>query len=405
MATVVLPVLRSPMISSRWPRPIGVMASMALMPVCSGSLTGWRPTMPGAWTSIRRVWSVAIGPLPSIGSPRALTTRPSRASPTGTERIRPVALTTCSSSSASTSPRTTAPMVSSSRLRASPRVPSSNSSSSFTAAPGRPETRAMPSPTSTMRPICSAPTSGVYSSTWRFSASVISSASMVSSAITQLPLGLFRALGGCSPTRATSPATCARAAPRCGRGRWRRPAGRRPAPPRRPGAQGSMGHLQLDRGPGQAGQRLGQVPALGLVDVEGGAHPGHPPAPGLGRLLDQVVEGADDVPGAPGGHHRVEEAQRGRGNLGRQQVVHDALAHDQRLVTVGQHGAQAGGGLDGAGEAEQLVFDLLERRRSPGPRTRPPRSPRPGCASRGGRAGARGRRCPRSPGGPGGPAR
>ena len=32
MATVVLPVLRSPMISSRWPRPIGVMASMALMP-------------------------------------------------------------------------------------------------------------------------------------------------------------------------------------------------------------------------------------------------------------------------------------------------------------------------------------------------------------------------------------
>ena len=42
MATVVLPVLRSPMISSRWPRPIGVMASMALMPVCSGSFTGWR---------------------------------------------------------------------------------------------------------------------------------------------------------------------------------------------------------------------------------------------------------------------------------------------------------------------------------------------------------------------------
>ena len=55
MATVVLPVLRSPMISSRWPRPIGVMASMALMPVCSGSFTGWRPMMPGAWTSRRRV--------------------------------------------------------------------------------------------------------------------------------------------------------------------------------------------------------------------------------------------------------------------------------------------------------------------------------------------------------------
>ena len=63
IATVVLPVLRSPMISSRWPRPIGVMASMALMPVCSGSLTGWRPTMPGACTSMRRVSVVLIGTL------------------------------------------------------------------------------------------------------------------------------------------------------------------------------------------------------------------------------------------------------------------------------------------------------------------------------------------------------
>jgi hypothetical protein len=42
IAIVVLPVLRSPMISSRWPRPIGVIESMALMPVCSGSCTGLR---------------------------------------------------------------------------------------------------------------------------------------------------------------------------------------------------------------------------------------------------------------------------------------------------------------------------------------------------------------------------
>jgi hypothetical protein len=39
-ATAVLPVPRSPMMSSRWPRPIGIMASIALMPVCSGSFTG-----------------------------------------------------------------------------------------------------------------------------------------------------------------------------------------------------------------------------------------------------------------------------------------------------------------------------------------------------------------------------
>ncbi len=36
MATAVLPVLRSPMISSRCPRPMGIMLSTALMPVCKG---------------------------------------------------------------------------------------------------------------------------------------------------------------------------------------------------------------------------------------------------------------------------------------------------------------------------------------------------------------------------------
>src|ERR1044071_7127484 len=43
IAIVVLPVARSPMMSWRWPRPIGVIESMALMPVGSGSLAGWRP--------------------------------------------------------------------------------------------------------------------------------------------------------------------------------------------------------------------------------------------------------------------------------------------------------------------------------------------------------------------------
>ena len=92
----------------------------------------------------------------------------------------------------STSPSTTAPMVSSSRFSARPSVPSSNSSSSLTRAPGSPDTRAMPSPTSTMRPTCSEPTSGVYSATCRRSASVISAASIVSSAISLLPARLDR---------------------------------------------------------------------------------------------------------------------------------------------------------------------------------------------------------------------
>jgi hypothetical protein len=42
IAMAVLPVWRSPMISSRWPRPIGIMVSMALMPVCIGSCTDLR---------------------------------------------------------------------------------------------------------------------------------------------------------------------------------------------------------------------------------------------------------------------------------------------------------------------------------------------------------------------------
>ena len=92
-ATAVLPVWRSPMISSRWPRPIGTIASIALRPVCIGSLTGLRSTTPGASRSISLNCFDAIGPLPSIGWPSALTTRPISASPTGTEMMRLVRLT------------------------------------------------------------------------------------------------------------------------------------------------------------------------------------------------------------------------------------------------------------------------------------------------------------------------
>ena len=60
--TAVLPVWRSPMINSRWPRPIGIIASMALMPVCSGSRTGWRSSTPGAMRSSGLRCFVAIGP-------------------------------------------------------------------------------------------------------------------------------------------------------------------------------------------------------------------------------------------------------------------------------------------------------------------------------------------------------
>ena len=84
IAMAVLPVFRSPMISWRWPRPIGVMASIALIPVCIGSSTGCRPAIPGAVDSTSRVSVPTIGPLLSIGSPTGLTTRPIIPSPTGT---------------------------------------------------------------------------------------------------------------------------------------------------------------------------------------------------------------------------------------------------------------------------------------------------------------------------------
>jgi hypothetical protein len=48
MATAVLPVWRSPMMSSRWPRPIGIKLSIAFSPVCIGSFTDLRGMMPGA---------------------------------------------------------------------------------------------------------------------------------------------------------------------------------------------------------------------------------------------------------------------------------------------------------------------------------------------------------------------
>ena len=144
--TAVLPVWRSPMISSRWPRPMGIMASMALRPVAMGSRTGWRSMMPGARRSTGSVAVVAIGPLSSIGMPSAFTTRPIMASPTGTLRILPVRLTSSPSLSSVYSPRITAPTWSSSRLSARPAMPCGKLSNSPAITLSRPCRRAMPSP-------------------------------------------------------------------------------------------------------------------------------------------------------------------------------------------------------------------------------------------------------------------
>ena len=133
--TVVLPVLRSPMISSRWPRPMGVMASMDLMPVCSGSCTGLRPMMPGAWISMRRIWCADDGALAVDRLAEGVDDPAEQGVADGHREDAAGGLdggALLDAAADSASPSTTAPMESSSRFRARPTVPPSNSSSSFT---------------------------------------------------------------------------------------------------------------------------------------------------------------------------------------------------------------------------------------------------------------------------------
>ncbi len=67
IAIAVLPVPRSPMISSRCPLPIGISASIARIPVCSGCFTPCRSITVGAVFSIVRYSLARISPLPSTG--------------------------------------------------------------------------------------------------------------------------------------------------------------------------------------------------------------------------------------------------------------------------------------------------------------------------------------------------
>ncbi len=55
------------MMSSRWPRPIGTMESIALRPVCTGCDTLLRKITPGATRSSGDLSLAFTGPLPSIG--------------------------------------------------------------------------------------------------------------------------------------------------------------------------------------------------------------------------------------------------------------------------------------------------------------------------------------------------
>src|SRR5262245_45488523 len=354
-ATVVLPVLRSPMMSSRCPRPMGVMASMALMPVCSGSCTGWRPMMPGAWISRRRSCTPTSGPLSSTGLPRASTTRPSTPSPTGTERMRPVALTVWPSLTSAASPRTTQPIDSSSRLRARPTAPLPNSSSSLTAAPGRPDTLAMPSPTSVTRPTWAVSTSGWKPSRFLRRAAAMSAVLMVSSDIGSVLVlvpwggrleGLAEALE-LGADRAVDHRVAH--------------LGDHAAEDRRVDH-----HLEGDLAAGGLTQRLGQAVLLVLVQRHGGANLGHGLV-GLGRAhLHQLADDGGQLAGAARAHHHRHQGDGGRRRLAAQQVLHDLLAPRRGDGRVGERIPQLVGPLEGLREAEQLLLDVAEGAFRPG---------------------------------------
>src|SRR5437773_6961478 len=140
------------MISSRWPRPIGTMESIAFSPVCTGCETDFLHTTPGATFSITSVILAGTGPLPSIGCPSEFTTRPRSSGPTGTSRMRLVHLTVSPSVMCSYSPRITAPTASRSRFSARPKLLFGNSSTSPCITSERPWTRQMPSVTVTTVP-------------------------------------------------------------------------------------------------------------------------------------------------------------------------------------------------------------------------------------------------------------
>ena len=126
---------------------MGIIESIALRPVCSGSLTGWRRSTPSAFRSTGSDWSVLISPLPSTGCPSGFTMRPSIASPTGISTIRSVRLARSPSFTRELSPKRTKPTLSSSRFNAIPKTPFGSSTSSVLITFSKPVTRATPSPT------------------------------------------------------------------------------------------------------------------------------------------------------------------------------------------------------------------------------------------------------------------
>src|SRR5260370_14051372 len=86
-AMAVLPVWRSPISSSRWPRPMGIMVSMALMPVAIGSRTDWRVVTAGGGRSAGGELLRVVGALLSVGRAGGVADRPLYGLPTWAHHV------------------------------------------------------------------------------------------------------------------------------------------------------------------------------------------------------------------------------------------------------------------------------------------------------------------------------
>src|SRR3954447_4786432 len=277
------------------------MASIALMPVWSGSFTGWRCTTEGACSSSGRVSVVSISPLPSSGRPSGSTTRPRKPSPTGTERMLPVRRTSWPSSMCWASPRMTQPISRTSRLSAMPSTPPSNSSSSLVMHECRPSTRAMPSPVSVTTPTSSRDAPASYDDTMLSSASRISSGRIVNSVMRRAPsLASWCFFGCCLGGASRSPGLAAELPACLGQVADHAAVDLLVADPDRDTADKRRvdDQLEPDVLSGGRTQRFGEPLLLLLAHRYGGRHPGDQSLPAGGGELGVAAEDPLDRPAA-----------------------------------------------------------------------------------------------------------
>ena len=332
------------------------------MPVCIGSLTGWRPTMPGACTSMRRVSVVLIGPLPSSGSPRALTTRPSRASPTGHGLNAPGGLDgllLLDAVDLAQDDGTDGVLVEVQGETQGPVLELEQLVHRGTGQPGDPgdavtdlddapdllgahgrgvvldvALQRLGDLTGVNRELChhSAP------SVWSFE------------------LWLRPNPAGSQPVGAK----CSRSAsirPRAVASTWRSPI-RINAPL---SSDSSTSICNSTGAPARVPSDSVNSARWAVVDRRRRPHAGDAPAPGLGGQFHQVVQGADDVPGPAPGHGVAGQRQAGRRHLPLEQLRDETLAGRHVQVAVGRaRRGSAGVDFHDAGEAEQVVLERLQ---------------------------------------------